>query len=84
MKPGNLFVLLFIVGGIFGVLVVRGFLLDSLQEIGWRLFWGGLSNGEMMDIGMVFESATFAKCLVGFIIGGLAFGFVGINIKNMP
>lgn len=79
MKPGSLFTLLFIAGGILGVLIVRGFFLNPLQEIGWRLFWTQLAEGNMMDVDLVFKSATFAKCLAGFIIGG----FIVISLRRI-
>ncbi len=63
-------ILSFCIGGIVGVALVRAFFLDTLEEIGWRMFWEGIGNGRTMDLGMVVQSATFAKCLVGFLIGG--------------
>ena len=68
--------LFFVIGGVAGVLVVRGFFLDTLEEIGWRLFWEGIKRGEIMNLDTVLQSATFAKSLVGFLIGG----FLGICI----
>lgn len=82
MKARKLFSLLFIAGGVIGVLIVRSFFLEPFQEMGWHMFWNGLTNGEPMDIGMVFKSTTFAKCLGGFIIGGLAAGYIGIKIQK--
>lgn len=57
------------VGGIVGVLLVRALFLDPIEELGWRMFWGGIGNGRSMDLGMVVQSATFAKCLAGLLLG---------------
>ncbi|SPF48736.1 exported hypothetical protein [Candidatus Sulfotelmatobacter kueseliae] len=60
----------FCIGGIVGVVLVRAFFLDGLEEFGWRMFWEGLGNGRMMDPGMVLQSTTFLKCVGGLVIGG--------------
>jgi hypothetical protein len=60
------------IGGIVGVVLVRAFFLDRVEEIGWRIFWEGFGNGRTMDFGVVVQSATFAKCLAGLVIGGAA------------
>jgi hypothetical protein len=57
-------------GGILGVLLVRALFLDPIEEIGWRMFWDGLFDGRLMNLGTVIQSVTFLKCLVGFILGG--------------
>lgn len=57
------------VGGVVGVLLVRAFFLDPIEELGWRMFWEGIGNGRTMDLGMVVRSATFAKCLAGLVLG---------------
>ena len=64
------------VGGIVGVLLVRAFFLDPIEELGWRMFWEGIGNGRSMDLGMVVQSATFVKCVAGLVIGG-ALGILG-------
>jgi hypothetical protein len=65
------------VGGIVGVLLVRAFVLDPIEELGWRMFWEGIGNGRSMDFGMVVQSATFAKCLAGLVLGAGAGFFIG-------
>jgi hypothetical protein len=82
MKVGKVVVVSSVVGGVLGLLIVRGFFLDPFQEMGWSMFWHGLTNGEPMDISTVLQSTTLYKCLGGFILGGLAGGFVGIKLKN--
>jgi hypothetical protein len=57
------------VGGIVGVLLVRASFLDPLEELGWRMFWAAIGDGRSMDFGMVVQSATFAKCLAGLVLG---------------
>lgn len=83
MKPNPLFtILLFVVGGILGVLIVRAFFLDPVEELGWRMFWEGLSNARVMNSEMVLKSTTFAKCVAGFLVGGLALAVLGIFLKK--
>jgi hypothetical protein len=72
----------FCIGGIVGVVLVRGFFLDALEEIGWRMFWEGIGNGRTMDLGMVMQSATFAKCLAGLMIGG-AVGVLVMHTRTL-
>lgn len=62
---------LILVGGIIGVAVVRMFFLNSFQIMGWKIFWNNLSKIQFDMLQNVFESATFGKCLLGFIIGGI-------------
>ena len=63
-----------IIGGVIGVLIVRGWHLNFVQEIGWRMFWNGVESGDhWCATDTVLHSATFAKCVVGFVIGGLIF-----------
>jgi len=70
MQKRTWFIVSALVGGILGVLLVRGLFLDPIEEIGWRMFWEGLFNGQTMDMGTVVQSATFLKCLAGFVLGG--------------
>lgn len=71
-----------IVGAIVGLLIVRGFLLDPLEEIGWRMFWNALFNGKLSAKGMdnVLGSATFIKSVMGIALGGIA-GFFAYKKK---
>ncbi|MGH8580557.1 MAG: hypothetical protein ACREVK_10730 [Gammaproteobacteria bacterium] len=66
-----------IAGVALGLLVVRGFMLDPVEEIGWRMFWHELFQGNIGtdELGEVFKSATFVKSLVGTLVGG-ALGLV--------
>jgi hypothetical protein len=85
MKSGVTPGVLFFLGGVLGVLVVRGFFLDHLEELGWRMFWDGVANGRVMDLGRVFGSATFMKCLVGFVVcGGAAYAVGKAKLSKDP
>lgn len=68
-------VIALLIGGIIGILLVRLFFLDPIEEIAWDMFWSGLGNGRMMDLEIVFTSETFAKCAGGFAIAGVASAF---------
>jgi hypothetical protein len=70
MQKSSRLIIASCIGGILGVLLVRVFFLDGIEEIGWRIFWEGLGNGRMMNFGAVVQSSTFAKCLAGLVIGG--------------
>ncbi len=75
-------VLGFLIGGIAGVILVRSFLLDGLEEIGWRVFWEEFWNGRLMNLGDVLNSSTFWKTFSGFLIGGSAGSAIASRIKN--
>lgn len=62
-----------VVGAVLGMLVVRGFMLDPIEEIGWRLFWEALFKGHISMDGMrkVLGSATFAKSGIGMAVGAI-------------
>jgi hypothetical protein len=64
------------VGSIVGVLLVRAFFLDPIEELGWRMFWAAIGDGRGMDFSMVVKSATFAKCLAGLVLGAGAGFFI--------
>lgn len=75
MKNLNMLVTLaFLLGGIVGVCVIRAFFLDPIEQMGWTMFWEGLGHGEVMNLGAVVQSATFLKCLTGFLLVGAASG----------
>ena len=57
------------IGGIIGVVLVRYLLLDEVQVMGWKMFWEGLAEGNLMDPGVIFESTTFWLCVGGFVLG---------------
>jgi hypothetical protein len=63
------FLIWLFLGGIAGVLLVRAFFLDPFEQFGWSMFWEGIANGQIMDLGTVVGSATFAKCLAGLVLG---------------
>jgi hypothetical protein len=68
-------------GGLLGVLLVRALFLDPFEQMGWTMFWEGLGRGEGMNWGVVLQSATFLKCLMGFVLVGAAAG-VGVYRKQ--
>lgn len=74
--------LYFVIGGIVGVFIVRGFFFDTLEGIGWRLFWEGVKRGEGMNLETILNSATFAKTLAGFLIGGMIATFIDHKIRQ--
>ena len=36
-----------LIGAVIGLLVVRGFFLDPVEEAGWRIFWDALFRGHI-------------------------------------
>jgi len=70
-----------LIGGFLGVVIVRTFLLDPFEQVGWTLFWRALAQGQIMDWGIVLQSSTFLKCLLGFVFGG-AIGAVAARLKE--
>ncbi|MEO8332126.1 MAG: hypothetical protein ABI479_06805 [Gallionella sp.] len=62
-----------VVGAAVGLLLVRVFMLDTIEEIGWRMFWNAIFKGNISTngIGRVIESATFTKSVVGMAVGGI-------------
>ena len=67
-------------GAIIGLMIVRSFMFDQIEELGWRMFWDAFLHGRLgeRDMGMVFQSATFMKSLVGLILGGV----LGLSIAR--
>jgi hypothetical protein len=57
-------------GAVVGLLVVRGFFLDEVEEAAWRIFWER-STKQPFSVHDVLTSATFAKCAAGAVVGGL-------------
>lgn len=76
--------LFIIVGAIVGLLIVRGFFLDGMEELGWRIFWDQFIKGKIDAGGMgeVFKSATFIKSLIGMFFGGIFGGIFGNKISS--
>jgi len=77
-----------IVGAVVGLLFVRGFMLDTIEEIGWRVFWEALLKGNFSTRGlrMAIESSTFTKSAIGMgsggVLGLLATRFVSSKKKG--
>lgn len=71
-------IFLAIAGAIAGVIVVRFIFLNDTQIIGWNMFWKQLSKLDFDMFKFAFKSATFGKCVIGFIAGGLLGGGLGI------
>ena len=76
MRSSTVFILI-IIGGIIGVAVVRMFFLNPIQIIGWNLFWRNVSNLNFEMFKLIFKSATFGRCFLGFLIGAVAAVVVG-------
>jgi hypothetical protein len=62
-----------VVGAVVGLLFVRGFMLDTIEEIGWRMFWDALFKGNFSTRGLriAIESSTFIKSVIGMAAGGV-------------
>ena len=58
-----------LVGGVFGVIVVRVFLLNEIEKIAFSLVMNNLDKISGDDFGTILNSSTFWKCLVGFMLG---------------
>lgn len=72
-------VLIFFIAGISGVLLIKTFFLDNIEQIAWNIFWNNISNGNMnFGFGRIINSATFIKSFCGFCIFGFA-GLFGFN-----
>ncbi|HOV13687.1 MAG TPA: hypothetical protein PK771_05340 [Spirochaetota bacterium] len=82
MKNLNLLIILAIAGAIIGVAFVRMFLLNNFQIIGWNLFWKNLSHFNFDMFKLIFKSATFGKCFLGFLIGGGIGAGVGLFLNK--
>ncbi|MHC5038996.1 MAG: hypothetical protein ACYTHM_16935, partial [Planctomycetota bacterium] len=81
VRGPSYFVLFFIIGGVAGVAAVRYFFLEGIQILGWKLFWEGLFRGDIMEPEFVLKSETFAKCVLGFLAGGLVFGIGNLILR---
>jgi hypothetical protein len=62
-----------VVGAVVGLLFVRAFMLDTIEEIGWRMFWDALFKGNFSTRGLriAIESSTFTKSVIGMAAGGV-------------
>jgi len=61
-------------GFVIGIVVVRYFLLDTFEVMGWKSFWKALLNGHIKFsyLDDVLSSSTFAKSAIGGVVGALA------------
>ena len=64
----------FFAGAFLGLLIVRGFFLDGVEELGFRVFLKVFFEGHMdaNGLGEIVQTATFMKFVAGFILGGTA------------
>ena len=74
--------IMFLIGSIAGVLIMRAFFLDFIQIMGWELFWNDLSDSKIMDAEMIFKSKTFLKCFAGGAVGGILGAILGNAIET--
>jgi len=74
-------ILFIIVGAIVGLLIVKGFMFDGIEEIAWHFFWNDVFNGNLGIKGMdqVLQSATFMKSMVGIFSGGILGLLIGVK-----
>ena len=74
----------FMIGGVVGVVLVRAFFLNGLEELGWRLFWEGFLNGHLMNLGDVLNSSTFWKVFFGFLLCGFGGVLISQRVSLKP
>lgn len=76
--------LAFVVCGVMGLLVIRGFFLDELEQLGWYFFWAAVRDGNIntKDMAEVVQTATFAKCSAGFLAGGVVGLILSAGLKR--
>ena len=76
-----------IVGALIGLLFIRGFMFDWIDDLKWNNFWSAFFefNISLKDMGGAFKSAWFAKSVVGMAFGGLIgfFGFYAAVKSNV-
>lgn len=66
-----------LVGGVLGVVCVRLFLLNPIEQIGFSMVVNNPTKLSSGDISTILHSTTFWKCVIGFLVGAVAgrFGF---------
>ncbi|HQS59832.1 MAG: hypothetical protein B7Y56_14890 [Gallionellales bacterium 35-53-114] len=71
-----------IAGAVVGLLLVRSFMLDPIEVIGWRMFWDSLFDGNISSngLGRVFRSDTFLKSVLGMVVGAVIAVFVAAKL----
>ena len=65
--------LLIAIGVALGLALARYVVFDVIEVMAWQMFWSGLAEGEVAEIGAVLQSATFWKsfgCAAVGAIGG--------------
>lgn len=78
-----------IFGSLLGLLVTRFVVLDEIEVVGWNLFWEYIRRGKLFssaDINTITHSATFAKCTISMLLGGVV-GLLIIRLyqkREMP
>ncbi len=69
----------FLIGAAIGVAIVRLFLLDFVEVIGWHMVFEHIKHGASLkssDIEMILNSTTFMKLATGAIAGGFIGSFL--------
>jgi drug/metabolite transporter (DMT)-like permease len=61
-----------LVGGVLGVVCVRLFLLNPIEEIGFSMVVNNPTRISSGDINTILHSTTFWKCVIGFLVGAIA------------
>lgn len=59
-------------GGVLGVVCVRLFLLNPIEQIGFSMVVNNPTKISSGDLSTIMHSTTFWKCVVGFLIGAVA------------
>ena len=75
----------FLLGAFLGLFIVRSFMLDILEELGWHAFWEEFGRGTLTGeyiFGTVLQSATFGKCFIGMVVGGVVAVIITMFYKD--
>lgn len=71
-----------VIGAVIGVAVVRMFFLNSLEIVGWNLFWEYFTHFRIDMFRLIFKSATFGKFVTGSLIGACAGAVAGHYVRK--